>query len=70
METFELLDVVVLTEALPALKLRKGELGTIVEVLDRGVFLVEFADTKGITYAMPTLNYSILMKVYYEPVIA
>ena len=29
METLELLDVVVLTEALPALKLRKGELGTI-----------------------------------------
>ena len=40
METLELLDVVVLTEALPALKLRKGELGTIVECLDKDVFLV------------------------------
>lgn len=70
METLELLDVVVLTEALPALKLRKGELGTIVECLDKDVFLVEFADSKGITYSMPVLSASALMKVYYEPVAA
>ena len=70
METLELLDVVVLTEALPALKLRKGELGTIVECLDKDVFLVEFADSKGITYSMPVLNASVLMKLYYEPVAA
>ena len=70
METLELLDVVVLTEALPALKLRKGELGTIVECLDKDVFLVEFADSKGVTNSMPVLNASELMKVYYEPVAA
>ena len=70
METFEILDVVVLTEALPALKLRKGELGTIVECLDKDVFLVEFADSKGVTYSMPVINASSLMKVYYEPVAA
>ena len=70
METLELLDVVVLTEALPALKLRKGELGTIVECLDKNVFLVEFADSKGVTYSMTVLNASELMKVYYEPVAA
>jgi hypothetical protein len=70
METFEILDVVVLTQALPLLNLRKGELGTIVEVLDKDVFLVEFADTKGVTYAMPSLKANALMKVYYEPVVA
>jgi hypothetical protein len=67
METLELLDVVVLTEALPHTNLRKGELGTIVEVLDKDVFLVEFADTKGVTYALPTLTAHQLMKVYFEP---
>ena len=70
MDTFELLDVVVLIEAIPSLKLRKGELGTIVEILADNVFLVEFADTKGITYAMKPLNSAVLMKVYYEPVAA
>jgi Domain of unknown function (DUF4926) len=70
MDTFEILDVVVLTEALPLLNLRKGELGTIVEVLDEDVFLVEFADSKGVTYAMPVLNANILMKVFYEPAMA
>lgn len=70
MQIFELLDVVVLTKALPALHLRRGELGTIVEILSQDVFLVEFADTKGVTYAMPTLNANDLMKVYYEPVSA
>ncbi|MEY4540819.1 MAG: hypothetical protein RLZZ306_2576 [Bacteroidota bacterium] len=70
MEIFEILDVVVLTEPMPSLNLRKGELGTIVEELDKDVFLVEFADTKGVTYAMPALNTSVLMKVYYEPIAA
>ncbi len=66
----KILDIVVLTGAMPTLNLRKGELGTIVEELDKDVFLVEFADTKGVTYAMPALNTSVLMKVYYEPIAA
>jgi Domain of unknown function (DUF4926) len=70
MDIFEILDVVVLTEAIASHKLRKGELGTIVELLDDDTFLVEFADTKGITYAMIPLKSSSLMKVYYEPVLA
>ncbi len=69
MQTLELLDVVVLTKALPALNLRRGELGTIIEILSDDVFLVEFADTKGITYSMPTLHANDLMKIYYEPVL-
>ena len=66
-EKIELLDVVVLTNSMPNLRLRKGELGTVVELLDKDVFLVEFADTTGTTYAMTALSAAELMKVYYEP---
>jgi len=65
-EEIELLDVVVLTKPMPDLGLRKGALGTVVEVLDKDIFLVEFADTNGITYAMPALAAAELMKVYYQ----
>jgi Domain of unknown function (DUF4926) len=70
MDILELFDVVVLTEAISSHNLRKGELGTIVEILDEEVFLVEFADTKGVTYAIVPLKSSSLMKVYYEPLLA
>lgn len=66
-EKIELLDVVVLTEPVSCLGLRKGELGTVVELLDKDVFLVEFANTNGTTYAMTALSAAELMKVYYEP---
>ncbi len=66
-EAIELLDVVVLTKPIPDLGLRKGELGAVVELLDKHVFLVEFADTNGTTYAMPALSAAELMKVYYQP---
>jgi hypothetical protein len=40
----KLLDVVALTEEMPEKRLRRGQVGTIVEVLAHGVFEVEFAD--------------------------
>ncbi len=72
MDTLELLDVVVLTEALPHTNLRKGELGRVAGAnhcggIGQRCFLVEFADTKGVTYALPTLYAHQLMKVYFEP---
>ena len=70
MDKLKILDVVVLIEPLPLLNLRKGELGTIVEIFDKDVFLVEFTDTKGVTYAITSLKSDALMKVYYEPVVA
>jgi hypothetical protein len=39
-----LLDVVALTEDMSDVNLRRGQVGTIVEVLAPGVFEVEFAD--------------------------
>ncbi|GAB4497319.1 MAG: hypothetical protein OHK0019_30730 [Saprospiraceae bacterium] len=65
--TFELFDVVLLNQDLPEAKLRKGNVGTIVEVLDDKTFIVEFVDNKGNTYAETVLTAAQLLKVYYEP---
>lgn len=40
MDILDIFDVVVLTEEISSHKLRKGELGTIVEKLDNDAFLV------------------------------
>lgn len=61
------LDVVVLTRSLTGQYLQKGAIGTIVEMLPKNVFLVEFADKRGVTYAIVDLPASLLMKVVREP---
>ncbi|MBD2753366.1 DUF4926 domain-containing protein [Spirosoma validum] len=68
MDTPDLLDTVVLLSDLPTEKLRKGSLGAIVEVFGNGSFLVEFADLNGVTYALPVLAATQLIKVYQEPI--
>ena len=68
MDSLNLLDAVVLLIDLPAEKLKKGSLGTIVEVFDNKNFLVEFANLNGVTYALPILASDQLLKVYQEPV--
>ena len=45
----KLLDVVALTEDLPRQRLRRGQVGTIVEELAPGVFEVELCDDQGRT---------------------
>lgn len=67
-DTFQLLDVVALLHDLPAEKLRKGSLGTIVEVFKDKSFLIEFADLNGVTYAMPVLSEEHILKIHQEPV--
>ncbi len=47
----KLLDTVALLEDWPERKLRRGEVGTIVEVLAPDVYEVEFCDDEGQTYA-------------------
>jgi hypothetical protein len=42
-----LLDVVALTEDIPGRGLRRGQVGTVVEILDASVFEVEFNDAGG-----------------------
>ena len=49
-------DIVALIEDIPEENLVKGEVGTIVNYLAPGVFLVEFADDDGVTYALPVVR--------------
>ncbi|MBD2458458.1 DUF4926 domain-containing protein [Nostoc sp. FACHB-87] len=64
----KLLDVVALTEDLPELELYRGQVGTIVDEYERGVFEVEFSDLTGKAYAVETLNASQLMLLYHQPI--
>lgn len=48
----KLLDTVALMANLPERGLKRGEVGTVVEVLASDVFEVEFSDNDGQTYAM------------------
>jgi hypothetical protein len=50
------LDVVALLEDIPEEGLIRGERGTVLEVYAPGVFLVEFSNNLGQTYAMPDLR--------------
>ncbi len=55
-QKFDLLDTVALILDIPERKLGKGEVGTIVEILEPDVFEVEFSDDYGKTYAELALN--------------
>jgi hypothetical protein len=50
-EEIKLLDTVALVDDLPERKLKRGEVGTVVEILAPDVFEVEFSDDEGQTYA-------------------
>lgn len=52
----QLLDVVVLERDLAAHGLRRGDLGTVVEVCGPDAFTVEFVAASGRTQALVTLN--------------
>jgi hypothetical protein len=53
--TPQLLDVVVLAHDLPTHRLRRGDLGTVVEVHGPEAFIVEFVAASGRTQALVTL---------------
>ncbi len=63
-----ILDVAALTEDLPERGLYSGQVGTVVEVLEPGVFEVEFSDDEGHTYASVSLKSEQLLVLHYEPV--
>jgi hypothetical protein len=67
----KLLDMVALTVDLPEVNLRRGQVGTIVDILaDGAAFEVEFSDRQGRTYASLGLRPEQLMVLRYEPVTA
>lgn len=61
----KLLDVVALLEDLPDLELYRGQVGTIVEVYEPGVFEVEFSDLNGRAYAIENLKANQLMVLHH-----
>ncbi|HKP52723.1 MAG TPA: DUF4926 domain-containing protein [Chloroflexia bacterium] len=63
----KLLDIVALTEDLPERGLRRGQVGTIVETLDKDVFEVEFSDDEGRTYATAPLRADQMLVLHYQP---
>ena len=64
----KLYDVVALKEDQPQENLVAGQVGTLVDELEPGVFLVEFSDDDGATYAMPTLKTEQLLPLKYARV--
>lgn len=64
----KLLDVVALTHDIPERNLRRGEVGTVVEILANGdAFEVEFSDRDGQTYGSLSFRASELMVLHHEP---
>jgi hypothetical protein len=62
----KLLDVVALLRDVPRYKLRRGQVGTIVEAYKSGRFEVEFSDNDGQTYALATLPAGSLLRLSYD----
>jgi len=67
MEKIQLLDVVVLLSDIAEEKLKKGQVGTVVELLDENHFEVEFADRNGQSIAILALSADELLKLIHEP---
>lgn len=66
----KLLDVVAPLQDFPERNVAKGQVGTIIEELDRENVLVEFADTSGVAYAIAPMPVAILMELKHTPAIA
>lgn len=66
--TIQLLDVVALTHEIPEHGLRRGQVGTVVEMLPPDAYEVEFSDDDGRTYATLSLHADELMVLHYSPV--
>ncbi len=66
-EELHLLDVVALIEDLPDEGLRRGQVGTIVELLGPGIYEVEFSDNRGCTYGSAAIRAEQLLLLRHEP---
>jgi hypothetical protein len=66
MENIKPLAVVALLEDLPAQRLQRGQVGTVVETLAPGIFEVEFSDYEGRAYATCSVRFNQLMVLHRE----
>ncbi len=64
------LDVVAMLDDMPEAHLAKGQVGTIVEELDRDTMLVEFADLDGRAYAITPIPMGRLIALRHAPSLA
>jgi hypothetical protein len=62
-----LLDVVALLTDLPAQRLARGQVGTVVEKLEDQTLLVEFSDDQGRAYAVVPCAREKLLVLHYVP---
>lgn len=62
-----LFDVVALLTDLPAQRLARGQVGTIVEKLNAETLLVEFSDDNGRAYAIAPCRRTELLVLHYVP---
>ena len=62
-----LLDVVALLSDLPAQGLLRGQVGSVVEELDKTTLLVEFSDDQGRGYALVPCPRAELLVLHYVP---
>jgi len=65
-DNLKILDVVALLKDVPDKKLVKGQVGTIVETWDKGVFEVEFCNPKGETIALLEVSGDDLLLLHYH----
>ncbi len=66
-ERLSVLDVVALLTDLPEQQLARGQVGTIVELLDGKTLLVEFSDDQGRAYAVAPCPRADLLVLHYVP---
>jgi hypothetical protein len=62
-----LLEVVALLNDIPAGRLARGQVGTVVEQLDDSTVLVEFSDDQGRAYAIAPCPRDELLVLHYVP---
>ena len=67
MAQMELFSVVAVLRDLPELGLVRGQVGTIVEDLAADVYLVDFCDQEGRTYALASLRPDELIRLHHRP---
>jgi hypothetical protein len=67
-QPIQLHDVVALLVDLNEHGLRRGQVGTVVESLDRDVFEVEFSDDDGRTYATLAVRSDQMMVLHYHSI--
>ena len=69
MSQIELLAEVALLRDIPALKLARGQVGTVVETLSGDAVEVEFSDDQGRTYSTAAVRSGDLVRLYHGPLV-